>query len=413
METTLEKKSGFKKTKIGWIPENWKMLKLKDVCTFKNGKGHEQIIDEDGEFILVNSKFVSTEGEVVKRVNECYSPLYEDEIAIVMSDVPNGKAIAKCFYIEKDGKYSLNQRIGAIRATDLVSSRFLYYQLDKNQYYLRFDDGVKQTNLRKEEVLGCPIPLPPIKEQQRISEILSLWEKAIFNYRDLILQLKTRKKGLMQKLFEGNLRLNDSEGGPFHEWKEEKLSYYLKVSKTKNHDLEYDKNDVLSVSGEYGIVNQIEFQGRSFAGASVANYGVVNQGDVVYTKSPLKSNPYGIIKVNKGKAGIVSTLYAVYKCKPTVNGEFIEYYFQLDDNTNRYLRPLVQKGTKNDMKINNEKVLIDPVLFPSLKEQEAIVEFLNTVDEEISYYELKLEQLETQKKGLMQQLLTGQKRVKV
>ena len=71
----------------------------------------------------------------------------------------------------------------------------------------------------------------------------------------------------------------------------------------------FGKEDVLSVSGDYGIVNQIEFQGRSFAGVSVAPYGVVGTGDVVYTKSPLKSNPYGIIKTNKGKPGIVSTLY--------------------------------------------------------------------------------------------------------
>ena len=71
----------------------------------------------------------------------------------------------------------------------------------------------------------------------------------------------------------------------------------------------------MSVSGEVGIVNQIEFKGRSFAGASVANYGIVLNGDVVYTKSPLNSNPFGIIKTNKSKPGIVSTLYAIYHPK--------------------------------------------------------------------------------------------------
>ena len=82
-------------------------------------------------------------------------------------------------------------------------------------------------------------------------------------------------------------------------WEQRKLKDYLEVSREKNKDDSYGKEDVLSVSGEYGIVNQIEFQGRSFAGASVANYGIVEVGDVVYTKSPLKSNPYGIIKTNK------------------------------------------------------------------------------------------------------------------
>ena len=80
------------------------------------------------------------------------------------------------------------------------------------------------------------------------------------------------------------------------EWSEHLLNYYLETSQEKNFDGLYQREDVLSVSGDYGIVNQIEFQGRSFAGASVLNYGVVHTGDVVYTKSPLKENPYGIIK---------------------------------------------------------------------------------------------------------------------
>ena len=74
-------------------------------------------------------------------------------------------------------------------------------------------------------------------------------------------------------------------------WEQRKLEEYLKVSGQKNFEGIYTKEDVLSVSGDFGIVNQIEFQGRSFAGASVANYGVVETGDIVYTKSPLKSNP--------------------------------------------------------------------------------------------------------------------------
>lgn len=122
---------------------------------------------------------------------------------------------------------------------------------------------------------------------------------------------------------------------------------YLEVSKEKNRDEGFGKEDVLSVSGEFGIVNQIEFQGRSFAGASVKNYGVVEVFDIVYTKSPLKSNPYGIIKTNKGKAGIVSTLYAVYKPKNNVDSEFIQIYFELDSRMNSYMHPLVNKGAKD------------------------------------------------------------------
>lgn len=151
------------------------------------------------------------------------------------------------------------------------------------------------------------------------------------------------------------------------DWEQRKLVDYLEVSKNKNKNEAYGKEDVLSVSGEFGIVNQIEFQGRSFAGASVVNYGVVEVGDIVYTKSPLKSNPYGIIKTNKGKSGIVSTLYAVYKPKENCDSEFVQTYFELDSRMNSYMHPLVNKGAKNDMKVSDENALKGSVNFPKFE----------------------------------------------
>ena len=146
----------------------------------------------------------------------------------------------------------------------------------------------------------------------------------------------------------------------------------------------------MSVSGEVGVVNQIEFQGRSFAGASVSNYGVVETGDVVYTKSPLRANPYGIIKANKGKSGIVSTLYAVYKTiQGTANADFIECYFDLDDRLNMYLKPLVNIGAKHDMKVTDENALKGGVLFPSYEEQCQIADFFSRLDTLITLHQRK------------------------
>ena len=164
------------------------------------------------------------------------------------------------------------------------------------------------------------------------------------------------------------------------DWEQRKLKDYLEVSREKNKTESYGKEDVLSVSGEHGIVNQIEFQGRSFAGVSVANYGVVEAGDVVYTKSPLKSNPYGIIKTNKGKTGIVSTLYAVYKPRMNTNSEFVQIYFELDSRMNSYMHPLVNKGAKNDMKVSDENALKGPVAFPELEEQNAITQYFDKLE---------------------------------
>jgi type I restriction enzyme S subunit len=196
-------------------------------------------------------------------------------------------------------------------------------------------------------------------------------------------------------------------------WNNKKLSELLKEAKKRNTDLKYTKDDVLSVSGEMGIVNQIEHLGRSYAGASVQNYHVVEVGDIVYTKSPLKANPYGIIKQNKKKAGIVSTLYAVYNVKEgNAHGEFIEHYFSLDENTNRYLRPLVKKGAKNDMKISNAYVLNDKIFVPSVAEQQKITLFLNTLDKKIEQLKQKKRLLEEYKKGIMQKIFAQELRFK-
>ena len=145
----------------------------------------------------------------------------------------------------------------------------------------------------------------------------------------------------------------------------------------------------MSVSGDYGIVNQIEFQGRSFAGASVSNYGVVQTGDVVYTKSPLNSNPYGIIKTNKGKTGIVSTLYAVYHPKGNAFSDFIQVYFEQHARMNNYMHPLVNKGAKNDVKVSAENALKGPVCFPSRIEQESISTFFSVLDNLITLHQRK------------------------
>ena len=187
-------------------------------------------------------------------------------------------------------------------------------------------------------------------------------------------------------------------------WEQRKLEEYLEVSGQKNFEGIYTKEDVLSVSGDFGIVNQIEFQGRSFAGASVANYGVVETGDIVYTKSPLKSNPYGIIKANKGKNGIVSTLYAIYKPKQSANPEFVQIYFEQDARMNNYMHPLVNKGAKNDMKVSAENALKGQIVFPDIKEQRTISEFFRNLDTLITLHQRKYEKLVNIKKSMLDKM---------
>ncbi|WP_318448618.1 restriction endonuclease subunit S [Photobacterium leiognathi] len=278
--------------------------------------------------------------------------------------------------------------------------------------------GASISNVYNSDLKTLKAYLPSFPEQQKVASFLLKVDEKVALLTDKKNKLTEYKKGVMQQLFNGKweskngqqifvpptLRFKADDGNEFPDWETRRLKHYLSVRKDKNIDLEFSKQDVLSVSGAVGVVNQIEFQGRSFAGASVAPYRIVRHGDVVYTKSPLKLNPYGIIRSNKGKDGIVSTLYAVYKCKSNIQHEFLDYYFQLNDNTNRYLRPLVNKGAKNDMKVNDSTVLNDPVCIPNKREQIKIVNFLSTIDQKIDLAKLELEKAKEWKKGLLQQM---------
>ena len=184
------------------------------------------------------------------------------------------------------------------------------------------------------------------------------------------------------------------------EWTKINLSNYLCVSSKRNKDGRFSKEDVLSVSGELGIVNQIALLGRSYAGESVLPYHIVEKGDIVYTKSPLALYPYGIIKTNRNKVGIVSTLYAVYKTKDNANNRFIEHYFSLKSRINNYLKPIVRIGAKHDMKIGNNEVLENIVAFPDISEQCEIADFLDLLDNRISVQNKIISKYETLIKGL-------------
>lgn len=187
-------------------------------------------------------------------------------------------------------------------------------------------------------------------------------------------------------------------------WKKTPLSEYMTVSNEKNVSNTYDKYDIYSVSREYGVVNQIEYQGKSFAGASLTGYGVVHTWDVVYTKSPLKLQPYGIIKTNKTQNGIVSALYGVFTPNCNIDANFVQTYFELDQRLNDYLRPLVNKGAKNTLLISDEDAIKGNVIFPQKDEQEKIVKMFNTLDTLIRKLEQKLEKLRNIKQSLLKQM---------
>ena len=141
-----------------------------EVAKYRNGRAHENNISEGGKYVVINSKFVSTDGEVRKFSDTQIEPLYKGEIAFVLSDVPNGRAIARTFLVDKSEKYTLNQRIAGITPNENTDSYFLHILMNRNKYFLRFDDGNKQTNLSVNDVVQFEESYPSHKEQQKIGE---------------------------------------------------------------------------------------------------------------------------------------------------------------------------------------------------------------------------------------------------
>ena len=127
---------------------------------------------------------------------------------MVMSDVPNGKTLAKCFIVDKDDTYSLNQRICAIRSSTF-ETRFLYFQLNRHKYLLAFNNGENQTNLRKNDILNCPLFVPSRSEQKTIIaklDALSLETKKLEKiYEQKLADLEELKKSVLKQAFAGEL----------------------------------------------------------------------------------------------------------------------------------------------------------------------------------------------------------------
>lgn len=303
---------------------------------------------------------------------------------------------------------AINQAILAIYPHKGYDSVFIHYWLKANKKdiistYLQGGQG----NLSGELVKSIKILFPNLAEQQSLGSFFSSFDRLLSDHHRRLENLRRVKKSMLQKMFpqQGQTVPEIRFKGFSGEWEKAKLSTFLEVSEEKNTDNFYGIEDVLSVSGDYGVVNQIEFQGRSFAGASVAGYGVAETGDVIYTKSPLKSNPYGIIKTNKGKPGIVSVLYGVYHpIKGRTDSSFVQTYFESDARLNNYLRVLINKGSKNTLLISDEDALRGEVCFPSYEEQQRLSSFFtsldNLINDEVNY----IDQLTRVKSTLLQKM---------
>jgi type I restriction enzyme, S subunit len=156
---------------LGDVPVGWALKRLQNVCHFQSGKAHEPFICDDGIYMCVTSRFVSTEGMKCKMCSENISPARRNDTLMVMSDLPNGRALAKAYFVGDERAYAVNQRVCILRPFS-VAPKFLYYLLDRNPEFLQHDDGINQTHLSNSDFLKPQFPFPPHDEQVSIAEFL-------------------------------------------------------------------------------------------------------------------------------------------------------------------------------------------------------------------------------------------------
>ena len=182
-------------------------------------------------------------------------------------------------------------------------------------------------------------------------------------------------------------------------WEHKMLSEVL----SERTELNSEGHAVHSVSVSKGIVNQIEYLGRSFAAKDTSKYHVACPGDIVYTKSPTGEFPYGIVKQSQItiKAAL-SPLYGVYTPASSEIGYIIHNHFLSPKNALNYLHPLIQKGAKNTINISNQRFLQNSMPLPINKNVACLYyNTIKTISDKITLEELAMEQLQSQKTYLL------------
>lgn len=382
----------------------WICTTLRAEMNYENGVAHENNIDTLGKYIVVNSKYISTEGQIEKRTNNAYCLAKEDDILMVLSDLPNGKAIAKCFYVDASNKYTVNQRICKLRSKG-ANSKLLYYILNRNPYFLSFDDGVKQTNLKKDEVLSCPLILPKSYEEQRvIAECLSSIDSYISSINEKVEQLKAHKTSLLQKLFpQRGQTVPEYRFSEFKEdraWKKMKLGDVTTVINRRNKSNR--SLPIYSISNKDGFILQSEQFDRldsESRGYNISLYKIVGRNTFAY--NPARINIGSIGYSGNLKEVLISSLYVCFKTTDELDDEFLQCFLKTAE-FNQAVENNVEGGIRSYLFYENFSRI--RIALPSLQEQKKIATTILSIDDVISKYTNKVSLLNDYKKGLMQQL---------
>lgn len=298
---------------------------------------------------------------------------------------------------------TINQALSAlILNTKEITEYFLLYWLlyRVNKWKRYAASSRKDPNITKTDVTRFPILVPPLAEQRKIAEVLGVWDEAIEKQARLIEKLALRKRALMQRLLSAKLRLP----GFSEPWKIHKLQeLFTERNETNRTDL-----PLLSITGDRGVILQTESEKRDTSNDDKSKYKRIAKGDIGYNTMRMWQGRSAL----SGLEGIVSPAYTIVVPNTTdVDGYYMSVLFK-------------QPRLVYDFWTHSQGLVGDTlnckyrdfgqvhICYPPLAEQKAITEVLTAADREIELAKEKLERLRRQKRGLMQQLLTGKKRVK-
>lgn len=380
--------------------DDWEQRKLGEVAKYRNGKAHENCIDDNGKYIVVNSKFVSTDGKVKKFSNMQNEELFENEIAFVLSDVPNGRAIARTFLIEKSDKYTLNQRIAGITPLNESYPYFLYILMNRHPYFLAFDDGAKQTNLSVSDVMEFEAYYPQYNEQQKIGEYFKKLDNLITLHQRKCEKLKNMKKAMLEKLFPKN-GSNIPEvrfRGFTDDWEQRKLGELCDVYDGTHQTPSYKDSGIMFLSVENiktlrseKYISEEDFK-RDFS-IYPEKYDVLMTriGDI---------GTANIVESNEPKAYYVSL--ALLKKK------FLDPYFLKESIASEVVKKELWQRTLHiafPKKINKNEITQITVPYPiSKEEQQQIGIFFKYLNNLITLHQRQLEKLKNVKKSMLEKM---------
>lgn len=409
---------GYKKEN-GWIiPNNWSMRKGTNLFSFiRNGfvGTVTPYYCKDGIRYLQgtnikNGKIVSE--EVFFVTNEFHtkhpnSQLRTGDIVVIQSG-----AVGECAVINKEYNGGNCHALIIMSPHDKTNSLW-FSNLLNSPYSSKLLRGIITGNTIKHilasDMKKLEIPTPSVTEQKKIANILTTQDRVIELKEKRLAEKQRQKKYIMQQLLTGKKRLPRFSG----EWKANRLRN-IATRHTKRNAI--GNTNVLTISAQYGLINQAEFFNKAVASDDKSNYFLLEKGDFAYNKSYSNGYPFGAIKrLTRYEVGIVSPLYICFRIKEgSVSGEYLEQYFEAG-LMNHEIQAFAKEGARNHglLNIAVDDFFNSKILLPSPEEQTSIAEVLSTADREIDLLRQDIEQEKKKKKALMQLLLTGIVRVKV